>query len=117
MPSNKAPARTSQPSSRPVRDSADALYRAAKESCHQHQRLAFVLSLGVDDTELEGVAEVAAHCDRILETQTARYETAAAVGRGKETEELWRAANNLWMACREYCRRHAQGDVARGPIG
>lgn len=112
MPSNKAPARTSQPSSRPVRDAADALYRAAKESCHQHQRLSFVLGLGVDDAELEGVAEVAAHCDRILEAQTARYETVAAVGRGKETEELWRAANNLWMACREYCRRHAQGDVA-----
>lgn len=102
----KAPPRPSKPSASPVRDAADSLFRAAKESCHQHQRLNHVLVLAVDDTELEGVAEVAEHCDRILAAQTSRYEKIAADGRARESEEIWRAANAMWMACREYVRRH-----------
>lgn len=112
MPNSKPPARISKPSPTPARDAADALFRAAKESCHQHRRLSFILELGVDDGELEGVAEVAEHCDRILAQATARYEAAANGGRVAESEELWRAANTMWMAAREYGRRHAQSDEA-----
>ena len=60
---------------------------------------------------MEGVAEVADLCDRQLATATTRYETTAAAGRGAEDEGWWHAANALWMASREYCRRHAQSDA------
>ncbi len=108
---NKAPARVSKPSAHPVRDAADALYRAAGESCHQHGRLTKVLGHGLDDLELEGVAEVVDLCDRILGGATKRYEEIAAVGRGKESEEWWHAANALWMASREYFRRRDGSDA------
>lgn len=110
MPTKPA-VRPSKPSVHPVRDAADALYRAANESCHQHQRLSKVLGHQLDDMELEGVAEVVDLCDQLLAKATTRYEEAAKVGRGPETEELWHSANALWMASREYCRRHAQSDA------
>ena len=102
---------TPAPDAHPVRDAADALYRAALESCHQHERFARVLKHGLDDLELEGVAQVADLCDRLLATATTRYESTAAAGRGGEDEGWWHAANALWMASREYCRRHAQSDA------
>ncbi|MEY2734459.1 MAG: hypothetical protein RL340_1518 [Gemmatimonadota bacterium] len=102
---------TPAPDAHPVRDAADALYRAALESCHQHERFARVLKHGLDDLELEGVAQVADLCDRLLATATTRYESTAAAGPGDEDAGWWHAANALWMASREYCRRHAQSDV------
>ena len=111
MPNSKAPTRVSKPSSHPVRDGADALYRAAKESCHQHGRLTRVLGHGLDDYELEGVAEIVDLADRLLAGATERYEEMAAGGKGKESEELWHAANALWMASREYTRRRAGSDA------
>ena len=109
MASKSAP-RPPAPSDHPVRDAADALCRAAQESCHQHDRLSRVLKHGLDDLELEGVAEVVDLCDGILVKATARYEMVAADGRARD-EAWWRAANALWMAAREYCRRHAQSDA------
>lgn len=110
MPTKSQP-RPSKPSAHPVRDAADALYRAADESCHQHQRLTRILGHQLDDLELEGVAAVVELCDQLLSKATTRYEEMAKDGRGKESEELWKAANGLWMAAREYCRRHAQSDA------
>lgn len=110
MPSKPA-VRPSKPSLHPVRDAADALYRAANESCHQHQRLTKVLAHQLDDMELEGVAEVVDLCDTLLAKATTRYEEAARDGKGAESEELWKVANAMWMASREYCRRHAQSDA------
>lgn len=107
----KAAIRPPKPSAHPVRDAADALVRAANESCHQHGRLAKVLGHGLDDLELEGVAEVVEICDRILAQATTRYEETAKDGPGKTPEDLWHAANALWMASREYCRRNAQSDA------
>jgi hypothetical protein len=110
MPTKSAP-RQSKPSSHPVRDAADALYRAASESCHQHHRLTKTLGHQLDDLELESVAQVVDLCDGLLAKATARYEETAKDGRGKETEELWHAANALWMASREYGRRHEGSDA------
>lgn len=111
MPNSKAPARISKPSSHPVRDAADALYRAAKESCHQHGRLTRVLGHGLDEYELEEVAEMVDLSDRVLGNATKRYEEMAAAGKGKESDELWHAANALWMASREYFRRREGSDA------
>ena len=116
MPNSKAPPRVSKPSTHPVRDAGDALYRAAKESCHQHGRLTRVLKHGLDDLELEGVAEVVDVVDGILAGATKRYEDMAAGGKGKDTEELWHAANALWMASREYCRRRDGSDTIAGRL-
>lgn len=107
----KAPAGATKPSAHPVRDAADALFRAANESCHQHQRLARVLGHGLDDIELKGVAQVVELSDRIVAQATKRYETVAAAGRGDESDEWWHAANALYMGCREYVRRHEQSDA------
>ncbi len=111
MPTKPSP-RPTKPSAHPVRDAADALYRAAHESCHQHQRLTKVLGHQLDDLELEGVAEVVDLCDQLLVKATARYEELAKDGKGKESEELWHAANALWMAAREYGRRSGSSDAA-----
>lgn len=110
--SKSAMPREGRPSPHPVRDAADALYRAARESCHQHERLKKLVEHGADDVEFQGACEVAALCDKMLVDQTLRYELAAEAGRGKEPEDWWRAANGLWMASREYGRRHAASDAA-----
>jgi hypothetical protein len=111
MPNSKAPPRISKPSAHPVRDAADLLFRAAKESCHQHGRLTRILKHGLDDMELEGVAEVVDIVDRVLVHATKHYEEMAAAGKGKESDELWHAANALWMASREYGRRREGSDA------
>lgn len=111
MPTKAAP-RTSQPSAHPVRDAADALYRAARECCHQHERLATLNKVHADDAEFSAAWDVAEICEGQLAAQTARYEETAQLGRGPESEELWKSANGLWMACREYVRRHSAGNEA-----
>jgi len=109
MPTKPAP-RASKPSPTPVRDAADALVRAANESCHQHGRLTRILGHGLDDLELEGVADVVELCDRLLAAATTRYESTAKDGPGKVPEDVWHAANALWMASREYSRRNTHND-------
>lgn len=109
MTTKPAP-RASKPSPTPVRDAADALVRAANESCHQHGRLTRILGHGLDDLELEGVADVVELCDRLLASATTRYEETAKDGPGKVPEDVWHAANALWMASREYSRRNTQND-------
>jgi hypothetical protein len=101
-----------RPNPHAVRDAADALYRSARESCHQHERLKRLLEHGADDLEFQGVCGVAALCDELLSDHTKRYELAAVAGRGKEPEDWWHNANALWMASREYGRRHAASDAA-----
>lgn len=115
MPTKNA-TKGAKPAAHAVRDAADALYRAALESCNQHERLARVLGHGLDDLELEGVAEVVEMADKAVEKATKQYEEAAAAGRGKESEEWWHTANALWMGCREYSRRHAHSDAAASKL-
>lgn len=109
MPNKPAP-RISQPSAHPVRDAADALYRSARECCHQHERLSRLIAVQADDQEFNTAWDITELCEAQLVDRTAAYEETAALGRGKDSEEWWRAANNLWMACREYSRRHASSN-------
>ncbi len=106
MPSKAAP-RVSKPSAHPVRDAGDALYRAAQECCHQHERIAALIQLGADDQEFAAAWEMADLAESQLVARTAAYEEIAAAGRGVEPEDWWHRANNLWMSCREYARRYA----------
>jgi hypothetical protein len=118
MPNRKPATSTAtpKPDAHPVRDAADALYRAALESCHQHQRLSRVLNHGLDDLELEGVAEVVELSDRIVAQATKRYEAVATNGANGEPDDLWHAANALWAGCREYCRRLEQSDAVASKL-
>lgn len=111
MPSKTAP-RPSKPSSHPVRDAADSLYRAARECCHQHERLSTLNHVHADDAEFNATWDVAEICEAQLEARTVSYEQTAELGRGKEPEDWWRAANGLWHACREYARRHTASNAA-----
>lgn len=106
MPSKPAP-RPSKPSAHPVKDAGDALYRAAQECCHQHERIAALIKLGADDQEFAAAWEMADMAEAQMASRTAGYEEIAAGGRGAEPEDWWHRANNLWMACREYARRYA----------
>jgi hypothetical protein len=111
MPKKSIP-RPSKPSEHVVRDAGDALYRAAKESCRQHDRLTRLVALGADDEEFNAAWDLAELCDAQLATRTTLYEETAAMGRGGESEEWWRAANSLWMASRDYGRRHESSNEA-----
>ena len=106
MPS-KSPARASKPSAHPVKDAGDALYRAAQECCHQHERIGALIKVGADDQEFASAWEMADLAEAQLVARTAAYEEIAAAGRGAEPEAWWHSANALWMACREYARRYA----------
>ncbi|MEX2181511.1 MAG: hypothetical protein WD771_05675 [Gemmatimonadaceae bacterium] len=110
MPSKAVP-RPSKPSAHPVRDAADALFRTARESCHQHGRLTRILSHGPEEREFNEACAVAELCDRFLVEQMAHYKEVAAAGRGTEPEDWWHAANGLWMAAREYGRRQLGSDA------
>jgi hypothetical protein len=90
-----------------VREAADALFRAATECCHQHDRVSRVHAKSDVPEELEAGQRACEHCDAILSTLTSAYETASAnVKPDGADEKWWRNANALWLASREYLRLH-----------
>lgn len=96
-----------------VRARADQLFRVATECCRQHERGAHLTARGVDDVELKGVFELVTLCDRLLCEAAAAYEKASARKHPDGPDgEWWHKANALWMATREYDRRHAGCDHA-----
>lgn len=94
-----------------VRSRADALYRAAVECCHQHDRSAR-LSSSPDDAVLENrhVDAMCRMCDGSLTAMADQYTEAAASLHPAQDETWWHKANALWHASREYARRHAGCD-------
>ncbi|MBA3854551.1 MAG: hypothetical protein C0503_09055 [Gemmatimonas sp.] len=90
-----------------MKDAGDALFRAAQECCHQHERIAALIKLAADDQEFAAAWGMADLAESQLVARTAAYEEIAAAGRGAESEDWWHRANALWMACREYGRRYA----------
>lgn len=89
---------------------ADALARAAAESCRQHERLHLVMRGGSPQVELEGVAAVAEACDAHVGALVAAYEGATPAAFADEGQR--RAASALWMASREFVRRHEGCNLA-----
>lgn len=113
---NKTVSRPSGAPKSPVhlaRDAADALFRAAMECCHQHDRVSRITAKSDVDDELEVVQRVCEDCDKALGAMTQSYETVAAEVRPDgDDEKWWRNANALWLASREYLRRHGGCDQA-----
>jgi hypothetical protein len=96
-----------------LRTRADHLFRTAAECCRQHERYAHLSERDMEEVELNGAFEQVCLCDRLLSEAAAAYEKAAArVHPDGDDEDWWRKANALWMASREYDRRHAGCDHA-----
>jgi hypothetical protein len=85
---------------------ADALARAADEVCRQHERLAKCLEHHCSDAELRNRAELTDIADRQLMGMVDGYETAAQAAPDARDAAWWSPANALWLAAREYARRH-----------
>ena len=118
MPKSKTKAArsSSEPTSTPLeqaREIADALCRAAHECCHQHERSARVFGRSQLPAEEDAAERVCDVCDSVLATLTTDYEEVAARLRPDVTDApWWRQANALWLASREFTRRHRGGDAA-----
>jgi hypothetical protein len=94
-----------------VRDAADAMYRAAAECCRQHDRVSRVHGKSEVEEELAAAVKSCDHCDQVLSDLSAAYqETAAQVKPTGHDEGWWHRANALWLASREYLRRHGGCD-------
>ena len=93
-----------------LRDIADALYRAACESCRQHARYASVLEHETLPVEQLAAAEAVELTDQLLESVVDKYERAASELPRSASEEWWHQANILWLASREWLRHRDAGD-------
>lgn len=101
------------PTVQAVRDAADALFRAAVECCHQHDRVARIVRQSDLDDELKEAQKVCEACADSLRKLTRNYEAASASVRPTGADERWwRCANALWLASKEYLSRHRGCDAA-----
>ncbi len=116
MPKSPAKAAVSEPAKSPVevvRDCADALFRAAIECCHQADRLSRLSGKSSIDLEQDAASLQCEACNDTLRKLTDAYEKASASVKptGKD-EQWWHHANALWLASREFLRRHRGCDAA-----
>jgi hypothetical protein len=89
---------------------ADALFRTARECCHQHDRFARVIQrtrVPEEETAAQHFVELA---DDTLAEFVAAYEKVAATVDAPKESDVWRGANSLWIASREVARRHKDTD-------
>jgi hypothetical protein len=114
----KSPSKTvdREPTKSPVevvRDCADALFRAAIECCHQADRLSRLSAKSSIDLEQDAALQQCEACNDTLRRLTEAYEKASADVKptGKD-EQWWHRANALWLASREFIRRHRGCDAS-----
>lgn len=116
MPKSASKAPLQDPPKSPVelvRDSADALFRAAVECCHQADRLSRLSSKSAIELEQDEASRVCEACNDTLRQLTEAYEQAAAdVKPTGADEQWWHKANALWLASREFLRRHRGCDAS-----
>ena len=94
-----------------VRDAADALFRAADECCRQHDRASRISAKAALEAEVDATQRACEECDGALRDLVELYEqAAAAVVPSGNDEGWWHGANALWLASREYLRRHGGCD-------
>ena len=100
-----------------VRAQADQLYRAASECVRQRERYSKLVASSAADSELESTLRLASLCDELLGQAIQSYEDAVAKDGGAATESWWHPANSLWLASREYGRRHKEVDESSRRLG
>lgn len=100
-----------------VRGQADVLYRAASECVRQRGRYATLVASSAGDSELESSWRLVSLCDDLLAEAVQSYEQVVAKDGGAANEPWWHPANSLWMASREYVRRHKEVDESSRRLG
>ena len=91
---------------------ADALGRTSAETCRQHERLARLMELGVSQSELAAAYAMVDTIDLALAECVRDFEQCCAKTPVSDDAELRQRANTLYLAAREYLRRHSIAEKA-----
>lgn len=91
---------------------ADALARTAYETCRQHERLSRLNGLGVLHAELEAAHALVDTCDLALAECVVTYEKRCGKAPVSDDNDVHSKANTLWLAARDYLRRHSIAEKA-----
>lgn len=96
-----------------LRAKADGLFRIAAECIRQQDRCAHLGALSCAQTEKRLAQSAARHSIEALATMLESYEKSSSSLKVEgENEAWWRKANAVWMASREFARRHRGTDAA-----
>lgn len=95
---------------------ADALARTANETCRQHERLSRLNGLGVLHAELEAAHALVDTCDLALAECVSTYEKRCGKAPVSDDSEVHSKANTLWLAARDYLRRHWSAEKASAQL-
>jgi hypothetical protein len=96
---------------------ADALFRTARECCHQHDRHARVLQRTTVDVEERVAMELCRACDQALGDLADAYELAVTTSPPLDGDDLRRRANAVWLAGREFTRRQRDTEEMTRNLG
>lgn len=91
---------------------ADALGRMAVETCRQHERLSRLNNLRVQQDELVAAHALVDTCDLALAECVATFERTCGKAKVSDDAELSSKATALWLAAREYLKRHSIAEKA-----
>ena len=91
---------------------ADALGRTSAETCRQHERLARLMALRVSQSELAAAYAMVDTVDLALAECVRDFEKCCAKTPVSDDPELRQRANALFIAARDYLRRHSIAEKA-----
>jgi hypothetical protein len=86
--------------------------RTASECIRLRQRYSCLVERGASEMEQRGALRLVCVGDELLSEAVATYDRVAGADKEHANDEWWHRANALWLACREYLRRHAVCDEA-----
>ncbi len=96
-----------------LRAKADGLFRTAQECIRQQDRCAHLGALSCGQTEKRLAQSAARLSIEALATMLETYEKSSSSLKVEGADETWwRKANAIWMAAREFARRHSGTDAA-----
>lgn len=95
---------------------ADALTRTASECIRLRQRYACLVEKGATELEQRGARRILCVSDEMLAQAVTAYDRASCADCGHHAEEWWHRTNALWLACREYLRRHENCDESASEL-
>jgi hypothetical protein len=96
-----------------LRAKADGLFRIAVECIRQQDRCAHLGSVSCAQSEKRLAQSAARHSIEALATMLESYEKSSSKLKVEGADEAWwRKANAVWMAAREFARRHSGTDAA-----
>ena len=96
-----------------LRAKADGLFRIATECIRQQDRCAHLGSLSCAQTEKRLSQSAARQSIEALASMLEAYEKSSSTLKVDSANEAWwRKANAIWMAAREFARRHSGTDAA-----